>query len=30
MVSEPFAYRRGIDADNNRISLLTDSGEKQL
>ena len=27
MVSEPFAYRRGIDADNNRISLLTDSGE---
>ncbi len=26
MVSEPFAYRRGIDENNNRISLNTDDG----
>lgn len=26
LVSEPFAYRRGIDRDNNTITLLTDQG----
>ncbi|TVR19983.1 MAG: ABC transporter permease [Anaerolineaceae bacterium] len=26
MVSEPFAFRRGIDRDNNRLTLVTDRG----
>ncbi len=28
MVSEPFAYRRGIDQNNNAVTLLTDKGEQ--
>jgi putative ABC transport system permease protein len=28
MVSEPFAYRRGITPQNNRITLLTDEGAR--
>jgi putative ABC transport system permease protein len=28
MVSEPFAYRRGLDPDNDQITLLTDRGER--
>lgn len=30
MVSEPFAYRRGIDEGNNRITLVTDRGERSF
>ena len=30
MVSESFANRRGIDASNNRITLLTDRGERDF
>jgi putative ABC transport system permease protein len=28
MVSEPFAYRRGITPENNQLTLLTDRGEQ--
>lgn len=28
MVSEPFAFRRGITQENNRLNLLTDRGEQ--
>ncbi len=28
MVSEPFAFRRGITPDDNRLTLLTDRGER--
>jgi len=28
MVSEPFAFRRGITPDNNEITLITDQGEQ--
>lgn len=28
MVSEPFAFRRGITPDNNQLTLLTDRGER--
>ena len=30
MVSESFAYRRGIDEDNNTIALVTDRGEREF
>lgn len=30
MVSEPFAYRRGITPENNTLTLLTDRGEQRF